>query len=167
MFYKTNIQFDHHKILETFKNIVDYNTPYSNQWTFVGKEDINDGTGKLNDLSDAEENYNKLLTVYHGTYLEEVYDKIQTHINSFRVRFMQLGPKTTYSYHVDPTPRFHIPLSSNEHSWMIIDKKVFEFDNGYLYLIDTTRPHTAINLSMCDPRIHIVGGYTLKDQTLI
>lgn len=167
MFHKTQLSFDHNRISSTFREIYndDLATREKSQWVIVGADpaSVTDGTGSLHHMTVQEEEYVNLLDVYKGTYIEEVHQELTRHMDVFRVRFMMLWPKTTYTYHCDPTPRFHIPIETNEHAWMIVNKNIFEFDAGHTYLVDTTLPHTALNMSMDQPRLHIVGGYNLRE----
>ena len=76
----------------------------------------------------------------------------------FRTRIMRLRPYQCYSYHIDPSPRIHIPLITNENCFMIIDDMLYRYPaDGNYYLADTTKIHTFVNASLED-RIHIVGG---------
>ena len=75
----------------------------------------------------------------------------------YRTRVMNMAPRTCYTYHTDPTGRFHIPLITNENCFFIIDDEVVRLPaNGEIYFIDTTKKHTFVNASS-ENRIHIVG----------
>ena len=74
-------------------------------------------------------------------------------------RLMKMKPKTCYYWHNDRTKRYHIPIQTHEHCWLLLnDKKVHLPADGTAYVIDTTQKHTALNCSKVD-RIHIVGVY--------
>ena len=50
-----------------------------------------------------------------------------------------------YSYHVDSSPRVHIPLITNEMCFFILEKQMFNLPVGKSYWIDTRKGHTALN----------------------
>jgi hypothetical protein len=100
-----------------------------------------------------EEDETEFVHFYFEThYINSI---LQTH-NLCRSRLMNLKSKTCLSYHKDPTPRFHIPITTNESCFFIIDKKVHHLPVGKCYIIDSTLPHTAVNASFED-RLHIIG----------
>mgnify|MGYP001424922260 CR=1 FL=1 len=110
------------------------------------------GEGALSDLDDVSEN---MFTefIYNMPYTNSI---LKAH-NVYRARIMNLGPKTNYTYHQDPTKRFHIPLITNDSCFFVIDDKVVRYPaNGNYYIVDTTKLHTAINASS-ENRVHIVG----------
>ena len=80
-----------------------------------------------------------------------------------RTRLMVMPPKSSYTFHFDPTPRIHLAIVTNEWSFMTDDKWRLRHvpDDGHPYYFDTTKAHTAINSSKED-RIHIVGIAPLK-----
>ena len=111
----------------------------------------------------APENANTagiLLDVFKGTYLEEVFNDLSKDYTLGRSRFMTMDKrKTAYSYHKDYTKRLHIPLTTNDDAFFILEDYRTEHMPvlGQLYQLDTTRYHSAVNLSKIDnPRIHLV-----------
>ena len=87
--------------------------------------------------------------VYINSILEE--------LKMYRSRVMIMKPKECYSYHVDPTPRIHIPLVTNPDCFFVIEDEVKRIPaDGNYYYVDTTRKHTCVNASF-ENRIHIVG----------
>ena len=78
-------------------------------------------------------------------------------LGMYRSRVMIMKPKECYSYHVDPTPRIHIPLITNADCFFVIEDEVKRIPaDGNHYYVDTTRKHTFVNASF-EKRIHIVG----------
>lgn len=74
-----------------------------------------------------------------------------------RTRVMHMQPKTCLSYHQDPTKRIHIPIDTNENCFLLIENVAYHIpDDGSVYLVDTTKHHTAVNASR-DTRTHIMG----------
>jgi len=102
-------------------------------------------------------------------------NSIITEYNMFRTRKMWMQEKFTYAWHVDNSPRIHIPLYTNEHCmWIIRDidepytDRIYRIPaDGGVYLVDTTTPHTFLN-SNADEflRTHIVGATTIKTDTI-
>ena len=130
--------------------------PYDTQICLQGltpDADPFSGTGKVNNLSGAEEKFvHKLFNI---PYINSIIDEL----GMFRTRVMRMRPKTCYTYHMDYTPRIHIPVITNPKCFMIEQTQVkwYPADGNY-YKIDTTKYHTAVNASFED-RIHIVGCY--------
>lgn len=98
-------------------------------------------------------------------YMNSIIEEYQM----YRTRKMWMHEKFTYAWHVDNSPRIHIPLYTNEHNMWIIRDKDGKKDNVYripadggVYLVDTTVPHTFLNAN-ADPflRTHIVGATTI------
>lgn len=78
--------------------------------------------------------------------------------NLYRTRIMKLNPKQCYSYHVDRSPRIHLAVQTHPHCFFVEDDKLIHIpDDGYAYLVDTTKYHTAMNCTLDFERIHIVG----------
>lgn len=77
---------------------------------------------------------------------------------AFRARLMVMNPRSTYSIHMDPTPRIHLPLITNVQCLMCFPRdQVMRYlpADGTSYLVNTTVPHTFINCSV-EQRIHLV-----------
>lgn len=76
----------------------------------------------------------------------------------YRTRIMKLNPKQCYSYHIDRSPRVHLAVITHPHCFFMEDDKLLHIPNdGYPYLVDTTKYHTAMNCTLDLERIHIVG----------
>ena len=127
--------------------------------TSITGDDLFFGTESLTSLPGVNQSdFNKLNARFKGTYLEEVVDDVNRKYNTTRVRFMNMDPgeKRAYSYHCDETPRLHIPLKTNSKCMFLVEDVVYRMpEEGALYWLDTTKIHTAMNLSW-DNRIHIV-----------
>jgi len=79
-------------------------------------------------------------------------------LNLYRTRVMIMGPKTCYSWHKDPSPRVHLALETHEYCFFVENKEIVHIPaDGYPYLIDTTKYHTAMNCTLDTKRIHLVG----------
>ena len=122
--------------------------PDSNDWQT--------GIGRIAELAYEEENlYTHVNRELSGTVLSELIKKY----NGFRTRIMIMPPRHCYSIHADPTPRIHIPISTNNQAWMIWPylSECKTMNPGLVYWVDTTKHHTFINGGETN-RIHIVMG---------
>jgi len=140
---------------------------------------------KKKDATDAEESKgtNFVLRTDEFDYDTLIYsDDEFPYLNSIiveykmlRTRKMWMHEKFNYAWHLDNSPRIHIPLYTNEHNmWIIRDGHNDETDRVYripadggVYLVDTTVPHTFLNAN-ADPflRTHIVGATTITTNTI-
>ena len=101
------------------------------QGAFEG--DYEGAVGKTYDLRSDEAEYNvPLYKDMPYTYsLLEKYEMTRT-------RAMKMIKGSCYSYHIDLTPRIHIPLTSNKNCMFIIDDKIYRLPaDGSVYLVDT------------------------------
>jgi hypothetical protein len=113
------------------------------------------GIGSIEELAIKEEKKYKFIhPELKGTELEKFIIKH----NGFRARIMSMGPRQCYSVHADPTPRLHLPIITNNQCWMIWPKqsKCYQLLEGIVYWTDTTIPHTFVNGSGTEKRIHLV-----------
>ena len=88
-------------------------------------------------------------------YLQEVAKSFSIR-NAGRVRMLMMPPRTSYSFHHDPDLwRVHIPLTTNDSSFVVVDGKLWHMQLGYAYLMQVEFHHLALNAGDSD-RIHIV-----------
>ena len=111
-----------------------------------------DGTSPFH----GDESIFKPLVIFKNTYIEEI-------INSFafekgRIRFIKILPPTIMSTHIDPGPRYHLPLVTNEDSGFIDSQKQIHHmpADGHFYKLNASQPHTAFNASKGIERIHLI-----------
>jgi hypothetical protein len=95
--------------------------------------------------------------LFKDSYLEDVYNEVKKKYDVCRARFLKLDPRIrAYSYHKDQSERYHIPLTTDNDSMLLIEDNVYRLSEiGALYKVDTLQKHTAMNLGWND-RIHIV-----------
>lgn len=95
---------------------------------------------------------------FKGSYTEYVYNDLDKKYGICRARFLTMDKLIrAYSYHTDPTPRLHIPLQTTDLSMFYIEEKMHRLPEvGSTYLVDTTKPHSALHLSREQNRIHFV-----------
>lgn len=72
-----------------------------------------------------------------------------------RTRVMRMTSKVCYSWHIDETPRIHVPLVTNPHAFLIVNDESKHLEAGKLWLVDTAKYHTAMNCGDVD-RYHLV-----------
>lgn len=73
-----------------------------------------------------------------------------------RVRLLQVNPRSCYSFHFDPHPyRVHIPLITNDGSFMVVWGKLWRMKLGSAYRVRVKEEHTALNTGE-SARIHLV-----------
>ena len=112
--------------------------------------------------------FSEIHPLLKGSYTEEVCDKIRS-LSDFpigRIRFLGLNPKSCYSWHRDPDLiRYHIPLKTFHEAFFVVDEGVFRMPNeGSLYTIVSTKPHTAINAAFNRRRVHLVFDTYTQEQ---
>lgn len=79
--------------------------------------------------------------------------KFITKYKAFRTRIMMIKSRKCYPVHADKNPRIHIPLMTNDHSWMVWpeENQVHHLKPGNVYWTDTTKKHTAFNGALSEP----------------
>jgi hypothetical protein len=137
------------------------------QFPFQGRRNGNPDDAKGTDFNLRQDEFEFDTILYPNEYL--YMNSIIEEYQMYRTRKMWMHEKFTYAWHVDNSPRIHIPLYTNEHNMWIIRDKDGKKDNVYripadggVYLVDTTVPHTFLNAN-ADPflRTHIVGATTI------
>ena len=143
---------DINKILTELSSLPDFKEQLSLQGVF-GQQNYEYGTGKLEGLEHKEEDFTEFL--FDLPYTNSILEKE----GMFRTRVMKLKPKSCYTYHKDPTKRKHIPLVTNYNCFFVVQDEVVRMPaNGSVFILDTTKMHTALNASRKE-RIHIVGCF--------
>ena len=76
-----------------------------------------------------------------------------------RTRVMKLHPKSCYSWHQDDSKRLHLALQTNDKCFFVVENEIIRIkSDGFPFLLDTTKFHTAINANLENfTRIHLVG----------
>ena len=130
-------------------------------------EDVFEGTGSLYNYGKKEftastDQFTELNSIFKSTSFQTCYEQIQSAAEQHgvkigRSRWMRLNPKTCLSLHWDPDEfRFHIPVKTNDKCFFVVDDICYRMPEvGSLYLLNTTKLHTAVNASF-ETRDHIV-----------
>lgn len=116
--------------------------------------DFNGACGKTTELQGKETDcVVRLYQKYNYTY--EIIEKYKM----YRSRIMMLPDKRNYGWHIDYSPRIHIPLITNVHCFFIIEnEKIHLPADGSIYWVDTQKWHTFVNANRYDfMRSHLVG----------
>lgn len=110
------------------------------------------------DKPKQETEFTYFLEEFKGQYVEEIYNQLTATWKIGRLRFMFLRPKTCLSWHLDDTPRIHIPIHTDiKKTAMVLNDEVLRMPaDGSAYLVDTTKYHTVFN-GWDEVRIHLVG----------
>jgi hypothetical protein len=92
-----------------------------------------------------------------------IFEDVILKFNLTRSRLMWINPGSCYSMHTDETQRIHIPIITNDQSFVVFKEGlVSHIPIGHVYLVDTTKEHTVMNCSMSEPRLHFVGATKFK-----
>ena len=118
-----------------------------------------DETGKeaVRDIPIDESKYTQLVSHFHNTYFEEVYNTLKKKFKLGRVRILLKEPRSTLSWHRDPEPRLHIPIITNPGCRMVIDNVAKHMPaDGTVWITNNTKYHNAFNGGE-ENRIHLVA----------
>jgi hypothetical protein len=118
-----------------------------------------DETGKevVRDIPIDESKYTQLVSDFHNTYFEKVYNILKKKFKLGRVRILLKEPRSTLSWHRDPEPRLHIPIITNPGCLMVIDNVAKHMPaDGSVWVTNNTKYHNAFNGGE-ENRIHLVA----------
>lgn len=102
---------------------------------------------------------------FKGTYLEHVHEELAKRFPIGRTRVLSKGLYNCNSWHRDPEPRLHIPVTTNPGSLFVVNHHVTHLPaDGSVYLTDTRGYHTALN-GRDTTRVHIVAALAYKQVT--
>jgi hypothetical protein len=92
-----------------------------------------------------------------NSVIEHTLNKIPFKI--WRLRLMALEPGSKYSWHIDPTPRIHIPIFTDKQCLFQFPRNLISENlkaDGSIYWTDTRYMHSFVNFSNIT-RLHLVG----------
>ena len=118
-----------------------------------------DETGKeaMRDIPIDESKYTELVSDFHNTYFEEVYNTLRKNFKLGRVRILLKEPRSTLSWHRDPEPRLHIPIITNPGCRMVIENIAKHMPaDGTVTITNNTKYHNFFNGGEQE-RIHLVA----------
>jgi hypothetical protein len=103
----------------------------------------------------TQECFTETPDLFKGTIIDEVNEYLKEKYGVMRGRILSLPPKAAMTYHHDESPRLHIPIKVSDKTFMVLDDRVYWFEVGNAYFVDTRKMHTAVNASL-DSRMHLV-----------
>ena len=118
-----------------------------------------DETGKevIRDKPIDESKYTQLISDFHNTYFEEVYNILIKKFKLGRIRILLKEPRSTLSWHRDPEPRLHIPIITNPGCRMVIEDVAKHMPaDGSVTITNNTKYHNFFNGGEQE-RIHLVA----------
>ena len=118
-----------------------------------------DETGKeaMRDIPIDETKYTELVSDFHNTYFEEVYNTLRKNFKLGRVRILLKEPRSTLSWHRDPEPRLHIPIITNPGCRMVIENIAKHMPaDGTVTITNNKKYHNFFNGGEQE-RIHLVA----------
>ena len=115
------------------------------------------GTEVTRDIEIDESAYTELVPEFKDTYFEEVYKILSSKFKLGRTRILLKKPRSTLSWHRDPEPRLHIPITTNPGCLMVIDNIAKHMPaDGSVWVTNNTKYHNAFNGGEED-RVHLVA----------
>jgi len=104
-----------------------------------------------------ESAYTEFVPDLADTYFKEVYEKLSKKFKLGRVRILLKEPRSTLSWHKDPEPRLHIPITTNPGSIMVIEEIAKHLPaDGCAWITNNTKYHNAFNGGE-EGRVHLVA----------
>lgn len=117
------------------------------------------------DLVD-EAQFNAFNPEFAGTYFEYVHNELTKRFPIGRMRVLSKGLYNCNSWHRDPEPRLHIPITTNPGCLFIVNHHVTHLPaDGAVYFTDTRGYHTALNGGETH-RVHIVAALAYPQRVI-
>ena len=102
---------------------------------------------------------------FKGTYFENVHEELTKRFPIGRTRVLAKSQYNCNSWHRDPEPRLHIPVTTNPGSLFVVNHHVTHLPaDGSVYFTDTRGYHTALNGGDTS-RVHIVAALAYTQVT--
>ncbi len=112
-----------------------------------------------------EQQFSEFNPEFKGTYFEHVHAELAKRFPIGRTRVLSKGLYNCNSWHRDPEPRLHIPITTNPGSLFIVNHHVTHLPaDGSVYFTDTRGYHTALNGGETS-RVHIVAALAYEQVT--
>lgn len=111
-----------------------------------------------------ESAYSELVPAFADTYFEFVYASLRERFPLGRMRLLSKGLYNCNSWHRDPEPRIHVPITSNPGSLFVAGNHCTHLPaDGSTYFTDTRLYHTAMNGGPSE-RVHLVAALPLAAE---
>ena len=102
---------------------------------------------------------------FKGTYFENVHEELTKRFPIGRTRVLAKSQYNCNSWHRDPEPRLHIPVTTNPGSLFVVNHHVTHLPaDGSVYFTDTRGYHTALHGGDTS-RVHIVAALAYTQVT--
>ncbi|WP_224824715.1 hypothetical protein [Cognatishimia sp. MH4019] len=112
-----------------------------------------------------ERQFSEFNPAFKSTYFEYVHAELAKRFPIGRMRVLSKGLYNCNSWHRDPEPRLHIPITTNPGSLFIVNHHVTHLPaDGSVYFTDTRGYHTALNGGET-ARVHIVAALAYEQVT--
>lgn len=113
----------------------------------------------------AEAAFSEFNPAFQGTYFQHVHTELTRRFPIGRMRVLSKGLYNCNSWHRDPEPRLHIPVTTNPGSLFVVNHHVTHLPaDGSVYFTDTRGYHTALNGGETR-RVHIVAALAFDPVT--
>lgn len=113
----------------------------------------------------AEDQFSEFNPAFQDTYFEHVHAELAKRFPIGRMRVLSKGLYNCNSWHRDPEPRLHIPITTNPGSLFIVNHHATHLPaDGSVYFTDTRGYHTALNGGETT-RVHIVAALAYEQIT--
>ena len=113
----------------------------------------------------SERDFSEFNPAFRGTYFEHVHRELTRRFPIGRTRVLSKGLYNCNSWHRDPEPRLHIPVTTNPGSLFVVNHHVTHLPaDGSVYFTDTRGYHTALNGGETR-RVHIVAALAYDQVT--
>lgn len=104
----------------------------------------------------------ELCDIFENTLIGYAYKALEAKYDIGRVRLLKSKPYTCMNWHIDPIPRMHYPIQTDEACLMIIEDEVYHLPLERWTFAHTDKgKHTALNASDIE-RIHLVADILPK-----
>lgn len=97
---------------------------------------------------------------FFDKFLSSIHDALPENFHGYNphdATITSLRPGYCYESHTDRMLVIHVPLSTNPHCRIKLEDKSYYFEEGRVYLVNTSKMHTAWNAGDTD-RIHFLTG---------
>lgn len=99
----------------------------------------------------------ELCDIFENTLIGCAYKALAEKYDIGRVRLLKSKPYTCMNWHIDPIPRIHFPIQTDEACLMVIEDEVYHLPlERWTFTYTNKGKHTALNASNVD-RIHLVA----------
>ncbi len=117
------------------------------------------------EASVPEAEFSEFNPKFSGTYFEHVHRELSKRFPIGRTRVLSKDIYNCNSWHRDPEPRLHIPITSNPGSLFVVNHHVTHLPaDGSVYFTDTRGYHTALNGGETR-RVHLVAALAYDPLT--